>query len=180
MRSRWYATIVAMTWAVGPTLGPGSAAEPADPRDKPPAGLPEALLQQTKPIFDGKSLDGWTPQDKASAGAFKIDDGCIFCNGAFTHLFYSGPVNDHNFKNFELRAEFKKKQLQERNGEPVSKKDQQFLDMVDVPFWTGSGPFPSVKVRMDFRGPDVGDFVYHCHILEHEDGGMMATIRVNP
>lgn len=25
-----------------------------------------------------------------------------------------------------------------------------------------------------------GDFVYHCHILEHEDGGMMAVIRVRP
>jgi L-ascorbate oxidase len=25
-----------------------------------------------------------------------------------------------------------------------------------------------------------GDFVYHCHILEHEDGGMMARIRVRP
>jgi FtsP/CotA-like multicopper oxidase with cupredoxin domain len=34
-------------------------------------------------------------------------------------------------------------------------------------------------LRMDFRGPLVGDFVYHCHILGHEDGGMMATIRVS-
>jgi FtsP/CotA-like multicopper oxidase with cupredoxin domain len=25
-----------------------------------------------------------------------------------------------------------------------------------------------------------GDFVYHCHVLEHEDGGMMARIRVRP
>ena len=33
---------------------------------------------------------------------------------------------------------------------------------------------------MDFRGPDVGDFVYHCHILDHEDNGMMAIIRVLP
>jgi FtsP/CotA-like multicopper oxidase with cupredoxin domain len=33
---------------------------------------------------------------------------------------------------------------------------------------------------MDFRGPDVGDFVYHCHILGHEDLGMMAIIRVCP
>lgn len=24
----------------------------------------------------------------------------------------------------------------------------------------------------------VGKFVYHCHILEHEDGGMMASIEV--
>jgi hypothetical protein len=33
---------------------------------------------------------------------------------------------------------------------------------------------------MDFRGPDVGDFVYHCHILGHEDRGMMAIIQVLP
>jgi FtsP/CotA-like multicopper oxidase with cupredoxin domain len=24
----------------------------------------------------------------------------------------------------------------------------------------------------------VGDFVYHCHILDHEDNGMMAIVRV--
>jgi FtsP/CotA-like multicopper oxidase with cupredoxin domain len=35
-------------------------------------------------------------------------------------------------------------------------------------------------VKLDFRGPDVGDFVYHCHILDHEDQGMMAIIRVLP
>jgi FtsP/CotA-like multicopper oxidase with cupredoxin domain len=70
--------------------------------------------------------------------------------------------------------------LTERNGVPVAKEDQQFLDMVEVPYWTGSGPYPSVKLRMDFRGPDVGDFVYHCHILGHEDNGMMAIIRVQP
>ncbi len=33
---------------------------------------------------------------------------------------------------------------------------------------------------MDFRGSVVGDFVYHCHILGHEDLGMMAIIRVQP
>jgi FtsP/CotA-like multicopper oxidase with cupredoxin domain len=37
-----------------------------------------------------------------------------------------------------------------------------------------------VTLRIDFRGPDVGDFVYHCHILNHEDNGMMAIIRVKP
>ena len=64
------------------------------------------------------------------------------------------------------------------NGVPVPKEQQQLHDMVQVPYWTGAGPYPSVTVRMDFRGPDVGDFVYHCHILAHEDGGMMAIIRV--
>ena len=29
--------------------------------------------------------------------------------------------------------------------------------------------YPSITVKLDFRGPTVGDFVYHCHILDHED-----------
>jgi len=64
------------------------------------------------------------------------------------------------------------------NRRPV--KNGQYLDMINVPYWKGHGPYPSVTIRMDFRGPDIGDFVYHCHILEHEDNGMMAIIRVLP
>jgi FtsP/CotA-like multicopper oxidase with cupredoxin domain len=66
------------------------------------------------------------------------------------------------------------------NGVPVPPNQQQFYDTIQVPFWSGTGPYPNVTVRADFRGPDIGDFVYHCHILGHEDGGMMATIRVLP
>jgi FtsP/CotA-like multicopper oxidase with cupredoxin domain len=66
------------------------------------------------------------------------------------------------------------------NGVPVPPSQQQFYDTLQVPYWSGSGPYPSVTVRADFRGPDIGDFVYHCHILGHEDNGMMATIRVLP
>jgi len=65
-------------------------------------------------------------------------------------------------------------------GVPV---DEPFLrDTIDVPFWDGKSPrYPSVTLRMDFRDPDVvGTFVYHCHLLEHEDGGMMGTIRILP
>jgi FtsP/CotA-like multicopper oxidase with cupredoxin domain len=55
------------------------------------------------------------------------------------------------------------------------------VDTVTVPPWTGSGPYTSVTARMDFRDPNIaGSFVYHCHILDHEDGGMMATIVVQP
>ncbi|HEY1614219.1 MAG TPA: multicopper oxidase domain-containing protein [Rhizomicrobium sp.] len=66
------------------------------------------------------------------------------------------------------------------NGVPVPKDQQQFYDTYQVPYWTGTGPYPSITVRMDFRGAVVGEFVYHCHILDHEDGGMMANIRVLP
>jgi FtsP/CotA-like multicopper oxidase with cupredoxin domain len=38
-----------------------------------------------------------------------------------------------------------------------------------------------VKVRMDFRDPNTaGLFVFHCHILLHEDLGMMHKILVQP
>jgi FtsP/CotA-like multicopper oxidase with cupredoxin domain len=35
-----------------------------------------------------------------------------------------------------------------------------------------------VKLRMTFTTADIGEFVFHCHILEHEDNGMMAKVRV--
>ena len=35
-----------------------------------------------------------------------------------------------------------------------------------------------VPVLVEIPFHEIGDFVFHCHILEHEDGGMMARIRV--
>jgi FtsP/CotA-like multicopper oxidase with cupredoxin domain len=67
------------------------------------------------------------------------------------------------------------------NDVPIPKNQQQLYDVFPVPYWQGGGlPFTSITVKLDFRGPDVGDFVYHCHILDHEDFGMMAIIRVLP
>src|SRR6202167_3702999 len=65
-------------------------------------------------------------------------------------------------------------------GMPVN---EPFLrDTVNIPYYDGKAlEYPSVRLRMDFRDPNtVGDFVYHCHLLEHEDGGMMGLIRVEP
>ncbi len=66
------------------------------------------------------------------------------------------------------------------SGRPI---DEPFLrDTVNVPYFNGRMlQYPSVRLRMDFRDPNtVGTFVYHCHLLEHEDGGMMGRIRVEP
>lgn len=72
--------------------------------------------------------------------------------------------------------------FQENGSQPIKALQGQLLDMIDIPFWDGNPQhgYPSVKVRLDFRGQDIGDFVYHCHILNHEDQGMMAIIRVLP
>jgi FtsP/CotA-like multicopper oxidase with cupredoxin domain len=70
--------------------------------------------------------------------------------------------------------------LLEYSGRRVN---EDFLrDTVNVPYYDGrSLVYPSVRLRMDFRDPNtVGTFVYHCHLLEHEDKGMMGSIRVTP
>jgi hypothetical protein len=56
-------------------------------------------------LFDGKTLDGWKANEKPEA--FAVEDGCIVCKSGFAHLFYTGDVNKHDFKNFEFRCEFK-------------------------------------------------------------------------
>jgi FtsP/CotA-like multicopper oxidase with cupredoxin domain len=69
-------------------------------------------------------------------------------------------------------------QLLDYMGQPLH---EDFLrDTVNVPYFDGrSLVYPSVRLRMDFRDPNiVGTFVYHCHLLEHEDKGMMGMIRV--
>jgi suppressor of ftsI len=64
-------------------------------------------------------------------------------------------------------------QLTEINGVPQPADDHR--DIVDVPIRG------EVKVIIPFTNPaKVGRFVYHCHILSHEDKGMMATIEVTP
>jgi FtsP/CotA-like multicopper oxidase with cupredoxin domain len=70
--------------------------------------------------------------------------------------------------------------VEEVSGVKIPLEQQQFYDTFQVPYWDGKHAFPYIKVKLDFRGAVVGDFVYHCHILDHEDGGMMATIRVLP
>jgi FtsP/CotA-like multicopper oxidase with cupredoxin domain len=70
--------------------------------------------------------------------------------------------------------------LLEWNGIPLE--DPFLRDTINVAYWDGKSPdYPSVRLRMDFRGANVtGTFLYHCHLLEHEDGGMMGLIRVEP
>src|SRR5438045_2676062 len=54
-------------------------------------------------LFDGKSLDNWKVGD--NAGTFTVENGMIVAHGPTAHLFYNGDVQQHNFKNFEFKAE---------------------------------------------------------------------------
>lgn len=63
---------------------------------------------KTKPakwvsLFDGKSLANWKVGD--NAGTFSVEDGMIVAHGPTAHLFYDGDISDHDFKNFEFKAD---------------------------------------------------------------------------
>jgi len=54
-------------------------------------------------LFNGKDLTGWKANE--SPETFKVEDGKLIANGKRSHLFYVGDVKNHDFKNFELKAQ---------------------------------------------------------------------------
>ena len=58
----------------------------------------------------------------------------------------------------------------ERDGKPPPNNEHGWKDTVAVE------PGERVKIKMTFR--ESGTFMYHCHILEHEENGMMGQLNV--
>ena len=54
-------------------------------------------------LFDGKTLDGWRASENPST--FRVENGEIVVHGPRAHLFYDGPVMNHEFMDFELKAD---------------------------------------------------------------------------
>lgn len=54
-------------------------------------------------LFDGKSLDGWKVAENPSS--FSVENGEIVVHGNRAHMFYVGPVANHDFTNFALKVE---------------------------------------------------------------------------
>ncbi|HEY3971394.1 MAG TPA: multicopper oxidase domain-containing protein [Candidatus Sulfotelmatobacter sp.] len=93
-----------------------------------------------------------------------IEDWTIENRALETHAFH---IHQIHFRVLEI------------DGKPAP--DNDLRDTIEIPYWGGNGPYHSVKVRMDFSNPvTAGTFVFHCHILLHEDLGMMHKILVEP
>ncbi len=114
---------------------------------------------QPQKVFDANEK----PAITTKVGA--VEDWTIENRALETHAFH---IHQIHFKLLEI------------DGKPAPNQDM--LDTIDIPYWEGHGhPYHSVKVRMDFRDPTTaGTFVFHCHILLHEDLGMMHKILVEP
>ena len=60
------------------------------------------------------------------------------------------------------------------------------LDVVEVPYATATGYRSKegpvrpgrIRIRMTFPADLAGDIPFHCHLVDHEDNGMMAVLRI--
>ena len=182
------------------TLASLTATDAAQPASTLPAAhdpLPPARLSwvgDAKPVRVRKlyfSEELADPNDPASASAFFLSvDGqepaAFDPNSDVPNIVVKqGDVEDWIIENrsFEAHA-FHIHQLhfQLRDWGLKSINEPFLRDTINVPYYNPTMPsYPSVRLRMDFRDPNsVGTFVYHCHVLEHEDGGMMGVVRVEP
>lgn len=85
-----------------------SACASTSAAEAPAASAPNALTSAERDagwqlLFDGNSLDGWRANENPDS--FRVQDGSIVVRGERAHLFYVGPVENHDFRDFELRLE---------------------------------------------------------------------------
>jgi FtsP/CotA-like multicopper oxidase with cupredoxin domain len=135
--------------------------EPVDPAD--PQGAMRFYLTvegQAPKVFDPSS-----PEPNIVTRQGEVEDWIIENRSSELHAFHIHQIHFEIVEWLGVRV------------------DEPFLrDTINVPYWTPSmAHYPSIKLRMDFRDPkSVGTFPYHCHLLDHEDAGMMGVIRVEP
>ncbi|MHB8898225.1 MAG: 3-keto-disaccharide hydrolase, partial [Thermoguttaceae bacterium] len=67
------------------------------------AASAQPVGEDWSPLFDGKSLQGWKASENPQT--WRVEEGCLVAAGERSHLFYEGPVSNHDFQNFELMAE---------------------------------------------------------------------------
>jgi len=115
---------------------------------------------------DGQKQKVFEPDEKpvitTKVGA--VEDWTIENRALETHAFH---IHQIHFRVLEI------------DGKPAPTND--LRDTIEIPYWDGKSAYHSVKVRMDFSDPTIaGTFLFHCHILLHEDLGMMHKILVEP
>jgi suppressor of ftsI len=148
-----------------------------------PAALPAVEDFRNLPVARRRTI---TFQESADGNTFYIDSGNgpqQFDPARVDAAIQSGTVEEWTVLNptgewhvFHIhQTDF---QVTEVDG--VARDFVGHQDNVNVSYQADANSPPGqVKLLIDFRDPImVGRFVFHCHILEHEDGGMMAVAEV--
>lgn len=143
----------------------------------PAAVAPKGAPRRIKLALDAKgrwTINGWRFDPKAvpltvrrgAAETWSIEN----ARRSMPH-----PMHLHGFKFRVLERLGSPAQVRALAGaKGLLAQDQGVLDTVHV--WPGE----SVRIALDFSHPFAGaqDYVFHCHNLEHEEGGMMIRYAV--
>ena len=148
------ASVTSTGAAQQPAAIPSGLVPKDDLRSEPIAKTVHKTLRDQFPNFtiNGKTFDPDRIDDVAKLGT--VEKWVLKNDSAEEHPFHM------HIDYFQVVA---------RNGQPVDANG--FQDTVIVPV------HGSVAILIDFEDY-TGKFVYHCHILNHEDHGMMGTIVV--
>lgn len=103
-------------------------------------------------MINGKAFDPSRIDTQVTLNT--VEDWEIMNTGSMAHPFH---VHTNKF------------QIISQNGEPMP-----YLAWKDV---VSVSPGATVRIRMPFRDY-TGRTVYHCHVLDHEDRGMMGTLEI--
>jgi FtsP/CotA-like multicopper oxidase with cupredoxin domain len=143
----------------------------------PPLALPKQLLPVAdlrRHITDRRTI---VFSESADGDTFFVDGRTFDPNRTDTRVTL-GAIEEWTIRNesgelHDFHIHQTHVQVTEVNGVP--QRFDGYQDIVNVPV------HGEVKVIVPFTDPAiVGRFVYHCHLLSHEDKGMMATIEVMP
>ncbi len=132
-------------------------------------------------LFNGKNLEGWRASENPDS--FRVEDGELVAHGKRSHLFYTGPVNEATFDDFEARLVVMTKpganagfyfhtEFQEE-GWPAKGHEAQINATQKDPKKTGS-LYGVVNVMNDAPHKDNEWFDYHIRVV-----GQRIVIKVN-
>jgi FtsP/CotA-like multicopper oxidase with cupredoxin domain len=111
---------------------------------------------------------GGSPSSVVEVEADSVEEWTIL---NFTHELHNFHIHQLHFRVLESDDKFVEGRMLDTINVPVALPDAN---------WLPNEPVTPGKVRllMRFRRNISGEFVFHCHILGHEDKGMMGLIRV--
>jgi FtsP/CotA-like multicopper oxidase with cupredoxin domain len=106
--------------------------------------------------MNGMSMSGDGQPDMPPLVALKRGQSCVLALRNETAWWHPMHLHGHSFR------------VISRNGAPITRRE--WRDTVLVP--------PRETADIAFVADNPGDWMFHCHVTDHQETGMMATIRI--
>jgi FtsP/CotA-like multicopper oxidase with cupredoxin domain len=157
----------------------GLAAKRRGPVRLSPNPLPEPSLaraERHRVVFTGGMMGNMAGMPRGMAWAINgVASGCGDDASAFEPLFVMRRGSSHVLEltndtawHHPIHLHGHAFQVLSRNGRPAPRRE--WLDTVML--------YPRERAEIGFVADNPGDWMFHCHVLEHQAGGMMSCIRV--